>query len=230
MCEISHRAILDGRKTGPSSEADVEAVGVVFAERGRGGDREAELVIAAGAPQARDEAAQLPLAEVGVDVAPCRESGGAVGDDVAADDRAAAAAAVASRRRSASSCRRGPGCRRCLPCRGRSPPGRPSRSWRRGAPRRSCSRAPRSGSGRRRRSRSAAAWRSPCRRRSGTGCAARSCRSRRGRADRRRGWSAGPSRARRAGAGRSAQLAEQDISFWALSGGSPPEPPSPVAK
>ena len=57
-------------------------------------DGEAELAVAAGPLQVGDEAAQLALAEVGVDVAPCRERQAAVADDVAADDRAAAAAAV----------------------------------------------------------------------------------------------------------------------------------------
>jgi hypothetical protein len=54
----------------PFLGGDVEVVGVVFAEGGRALHAESELAIAAGPLQMRDEAAQLALAEVGVDVAP----------------------------------------------------------------------------------------------------------------------------------------------------------------
>ena len=67
-------------------------MGVVFAEGGGGGDGEAELVVVGGPFQVGDEAAQLALAEVGVDVALIERGQATVGDDVAADDRAAAAA------------------------------------------------------------------------------------------------------------------------------------------
>ena len=78
----------------PFQRGDVEVVGVVFAEGGRAFDREPELALAAGPLQVGDEAAQLALAEVGVDVALIESAQAAVADDVAADDRAAAAAAV----------------------------------------------------------------------------------------------------------------------------------------
>src|SRR3954452_2893603 len=73
----------------------VEAVLVVFAE-GRGAfDGGAEDAVAACPLQVRHEAAQLPLTEVGVDVAAPQAPQAGVADDVAADDRAAAVAAVA---------------------------------------------------------------------------------------------------------------------------------------
>src|SRR5262249_52972698 len=57
-------------------------------------DSEAELVVAAGAVEVGDEAAELALAEVGVDVALIEGAQVAVTDHVAADDRAATTAAV----------------------------------------------------------------------------------------------------------------------------------------
>src|SRR5436305_2735135 len=65
----------------------VEAVPVVFAE-GRGAfDGGAEDAVAAGRLQVRREAAQLPLAEVGVEVAAAQSAEPGTADDVAADDR-----------------------------------------------------------------------------------------------------------------------------------------------
>src|SRR5215218_33526 len=72
----------------------VDVVHVVFAEGGGAFDREAEPALAAGATQVREEAAQLSLAEVRVDIAPAQRTEARILDRVAADDRAAAGAAV----------------------------------------------------------------------------------------------------------------------------------------
>ena len=169
-------------------------------------------MVAARPPEVGHEAAQLSLAEVGVDVAPAQR--GEVGrvDDVAADDRAAAVAAVRVGEDRFGRAARVRGAAVFFACRGRSPRRRPSRSWRRRPRRRAGSRAPRSGSGRRRRSRSAAR-RGRCRRRTGTGCAARSCRSRRGPrlADERVGGGDRVGPAARGQRVDPQQLAEQDI-------------------
>src|SRR6476659_5992993 len=67
---------------------------VVFAEGAGSCHVQAERVLAARPLQVGDEAAQLSLAEIGIDVAFVERRQVPVGDHVAADDRAAAAAAV----------------------------------------------------------------------------------------------------------------------------------------
>ena len=149
----------------------------VFAEGAGRVDVQAEPVVAARPPQVGDEAAQLALAEVGVDVALVQRRQMPVGDYVAADDRATAAAAV---RVGEDRLDRAAGVRRAAvgAAVGGEALERPSRSWRRGRRRAAGSRPPRSGPGRRRRSRSAGGRAaSPGRRRSGRDCAGRCCRS-----------------------------------------------------
>src|SRR5881394_2369282 len=67
---------------------------LVFTEGAGFGDTETELVVVARATQVGNEAAQLALAEVGVDVAFVERGEMLVGDHVTTDERAAAAAFV----------------------------------------------------------------------------------------------------------------------------------------
>src|SRR4051794_10599990 len=73
---------------------DVEAVLVVFAEGVWVFEVDAELAVVGRSFQGGNGRAQLPLAEVGVDVAAEQARQPRVADDVAADDRAAAATAA----------------------------------------------------------------------------------------------------------------------------------------